>query len=137
MRLSSKTKAWFDLPDDPDKARFEVLHLLSGDLEEIDDEANQEMVELEKKDDGTLSAKSVVKIKKKIKREKTVLKAVINWENVNDSDGNPLECNDANKLRVCREQSESDWLNFYKFLADSRQTLAEKVKTDEEAARGN
>lgn len=137
MRLSPLTKAWFDLPDDPDKSRFEILHLLSGDIAEIDDESNKEMVELVTAADGSLSTKAVVEIKKKIKQEKIVCKSVVGWENVLDSEGEQLECNEVNKLRVCREQSRESWISFFGFLSKSRKKLALKVNAEQEAAKGN
>ncbi len=137
MRLSKLTKAFFPLPDDPDKSSFEIKHLLSGDLAEIDDQTNREFVELVKDDSGNVSAKATIDIKKKIKNELTVCKAVTEWKNVFDDVGEPMECNKANKLRLCREVSDDEWKAFLNFITNSRKTLAQQAQKEQEEATGN
>lgn len=133
MQLSKLTKAWFEFQD----ARFEIKHLLSGTLSEIEDQATKESVELVKDIDGNLNTKAVIDMKKKVKNEMTVCEAVVNWENLNDADGSSLECNKANKLRLCRELEESDYRAFLSFIAESRSALSGQVAKQQEEAKGN
>ena len=39
MRLQKLTKAWFDMEGDPDNAKFEIKHLLNGEITEIVEQA--------------------------------------------------------------------------------------------------
>jgi hypothetical protein len=130
MQLSKLEKAWFDYPDDP--ARFEIKHLLSGDLAEIEDQAEKEMVEFTA---NGITAK--VDIKKKVRNELTVCAAVTDWSCVDDADKNLMECNPANKLRLCRELPQAEYIKFLKFIADSRDKLAKQILDQQEQAEGN
>lgn len=137
MRLSPLTKAWFNLPDDPDKARFEIKHLLSGELSKIKDKARIEAVELLRSNQGDLEQKMTVTLRQEIGEELTVCAAITNWENVFDSEGKPLDCDEQGKVRLCRELSEDDWNSFLKFIADSRKILADQMKKEKKEALGN
>ena len=130
MNLSKLEKMWFPYPDDT--ARFEIKHLLSGDLAEIEDQANREVVELTES-----GVKARIDIKKKVKNELTVCSAVVAWENVNDSDGKAMECSPANKLRLCRELPQVEYIKLLNFIFDCREKLAEQIKQQQEQAKGN
>lgn len=130
MKLSELKKAWFDYPDD--SARFEIKHLLSGELAEIEDQAEKETVEFSEKG---ITAR--VDIKKKVRNELTVCAAVTGWTDVFDADKKPMECNPANKLRLCRELPQAEYIKFLDFIAESRDKLATQIREQQEQAEGN
>lgn len=137
MQLSKIEKAWFPVPDDPDKSKFEIKNLLSGDLTYIEDQASQEVVEMVQGEDGEHTVKAKIVANKKLRNELTVCAAVTGWENVRDADGNLLEYSEENKLRFCRELPQDTWVGFLKFLNKSRAALVTQIEEQEQAARGN
>ena len=40
-RLTKKTTAWFDVPNDPDNARMEIVHLLPGEEDDLREEMKE------------------------------------------------------------------------------------------------
>jgi hypothetical protein len=137
MRLSKLEKAWFDYPDDPDNARFEIKHLLSGDLNTIQDKISKEAVEFTENDQGTVETRVQLTLRQKMGEELTVCRSIVDWENIFDPEGKPLPCTEKNKKRLCRELPEKEWQAFLKFIADSRKALSEQIEKQQEHARGN
>jgi hypothetical protein len=137
MRLQKLTKAWFDLPNDPDGAKFEIKHLLAGEIAEIIEKTHNQRFEFRKNEDGDLKPVPIIENNKTLERELTVVAVITDWENHFDENGKILDCTDENKLRTCKELSEEDFKIFLDFITDCRQKLSETVKNQAEAERKN
>ena len=135
MRLQKLSKAWFDLPDDPDHASFEIKHLLAGEISEIVEKTHKRRFEFRENDKGELKPIPILEINDLLERELTVLAVVTGWKSMLDESGKPLDCTNGNKLRSCKELSEEDYKTFMDFIADCRQKLADIVKEEIEVEK--
>ena len=137
MRLQKLSKAWFDLPDDPDNASFEIKHLLAGEIAEIVEKTHKRRFEFREDKKGKLTPVPILETNDMLERELTILAAVTDWKSMFDPEGKPLDCTNENKLRLCKELNEEDYKIFMDFITDCRQKLADIVKEETEAERKN
>ena len=96
MRIVKLNERWFDVPNDADKARIKIKHLLPGEISDIYDEVFTQEVSYKRDDDGKLEPIFSQKTDKKKDRELTLINTIVDWENFFDADGLPLECNKKN-----------------------------------------
>lgn len=132
MRVTPEQKEWRDIPDDPDKGRLCVKHLKSGEKRDIEDKIALYETMLRPDADGNLQREIRVNPAQGDKRYAWICAAVVDWENVFGVDGTPLECTDANKILVARDNDE-----FGPLVGKFRGELADKVEAAQEAARKN
>ena len=137
MKLQKIKSAWFDLPGDKDGAAFEIKHLRSGEINKITDATNKRRFEFRKDEKGELVPVPIIEIDGANERELTVVAAVTDWRWIYDHDGEPMECNELNKLRLCRELSEKDFTTFTLFVQDCRKTLSKEIAAQDEQAEKN
>lgn len=131
-RLTPPKKAWFDVPNDPDKARVEILYLKPGEERDIQDTIELYETSLKPDAEGTLQREVKINPAKGDKRYAYICAAVVNWEQIFGLDGQPMDCTDANKILLARDDD-----TFGPFVGECRTKLAEIVKTEREAARKN
>lgn len=132
MRLQKLTKAWFDFPNDPDGGKFEIKHLLAGEIAKIFEKTHKQGFDFREDANGELKPVPVFEIDNVMEKELTIVATIQNWENQFDENGEILKCNDKNKLRICREIGEEDWKTFLDFITDCRQKLSDIVKAQAE-----
>lgn len=132
MKLQKMTKAWFPYPDDPEESEFEIKHLRSGEISEITSKSYTQKFEMKENEEGDIEGTPFFEVNSKEEKEQTIVKVVTNWRNVFDVEGEKLECNKKNKLRLCRELSEEDFISFSKFIKTCREKLAEQFKEQDE-----
>jgi len=125
MRITKTIERWFDVPNDPDKARIKIKHLLQGDLADIFDEVFVQNISYKKNKEGDLEPVFSQNPGKKKDRELTLTKTIIDWENFFDKDGSPLEFNEENILRASREIE-----GFNILVTELREKLAEDIKKE-------
>lgn len=130
MKLQKLTKAWFDFPDDPDGARFEIKHLLAGEISEIVEKTHNRRFEFREDKKGKLTPIPILETNDLLERELTIIASVTAWKNMLDENGKPLDCTDENKLRLCKELNEEDFKIFLDFITDCRQKIADIVKEE-------
>ncbi len=137
MKLQKLTKAWFDLPNDPDGAKFEIKHLLAGEIAKIVEKTYKRRFEFRENEDGDLKPVPILVTNKTLEQELTVVAVITDWENHFDENGKILDCTDENKLRTCKELSEEDFKIFLDFITDCREKLSDTVKAQAETERKN
>jgi hypothetical protein len=137
MKLQKMTSGWFELPNDEDGAAFEIKHLRSGEISKITDATNKRRFEFRKGADGELEPVPILETDAAGERERVIVAAVIGWRGICDQDGEPLECTEENKLRLCRELGETDFSAVVLFVQDCRRKLAEAIKADAEETEKN
>lgn len=138
MKLQKLTSAWFTLEADPDKSSFEIKHLRSGEINQIVEKTYKQRFEF-RKDEETdeMIPVPMLEVSKLEEKSLTIIEAVLNWKNVFDEEGVPLDCTTANKERFCKELSESDFVVFSSFIQDSRKTLADQIDKENKATEKN
>ena len=132
MRITKATERWFDVPNDPDKARIKIKNLLPGEIADIFDEVFVQSINYKKNKKGKYEPVFSQVTDKKKDRELTHTQAVIDWENFFDREDKPLECNEENILRAAREIEGFDDL-----ITELRETLSEEIKQEKEDQRKN
>ena len=125
MRITKTTERWFDVPNDPDKAKIKVKHLLPGEVTDIFDEVFVQNINYKKNKKGEFEPSFSQVTDKKKDRELTITKSVIGWENFFDRDDKPLEFNTENVLRAAREIE-----GFNDLVTELREKLAEDIKQE-------
>lgn len=137
MKLQKLTKAWFDLPNDPDGAKFEIKHLLVGEIAEIVEKTYKRRFEFRENEDGDLKPVPILETNNMLEQELTIVAVITGWKNMLDENGKTLDCIDENKTRICKELGEEDFKAFLKFITDCRQKLSDTVKAQAETERKN
>ena len=132
MRITKATERWFDVPNDPDKARIKIKNLLPGEVTDIFDEVFVQNINYKKNEKGEFEPVFSQVTDKKKDRELTITKTVVDWENFFDKEDKPLEYNKENVLRAIREIE-----GFNDLITDLRETLSEEIKQEKEAQRKN
>lgn len=135
MKLQKLTKAWFDLPNDPDESSFEIKHLLAGEISEIVEKTHSRRFEFREDDKGDLKPVPILETNDLLERELTVIATVTDWTNMLDEIGKSLDCTNENKLRLCKELNEEDFKIFLDFITDCRKKLAGIVKEQTESEK--
>ena len=128
MRITKPTERWFTVPDDPDGAKVKLRQLTPGERNEIMDKAYTQEIEYEPGAAGKMVPKMKQINDRKLDREETVKKSVIDWESFFDEAGAVLPCNPENVLRAAKEID-----GFVEFVNVSRVEL-EKAINEEGAA---
>lgn len=131
-RLSGERAEWFDIPDDPDQGRVKIKHLKKGEVNDIEDQIELYQTMLRPDAEGNMQREIKINPAKGDKRYAYLCAAVIDWEKVFGADGKPMDCTDANKILLARDDE-----TFGPFVGKSRIALAELVATEREAARKN
>jgi len=132
MRITKLTERWFDVPNDPDKARIKIKNLLPGEVTDIFDEVFVQNINYKKNKKGEFEPVFSQVTDKKKDRELTLTKVIVDWENIFDREDKPLECNEENILRAAREIE-----GFNDLITELRETLSEEIKQEKEAQRKN
>jgi hypothetical protein len=102
MRIRKQTEAkWFDFIDDPDGGRVKMRQLKPSEEQSAWTEAFACLLE-ELPEADQQSAPFMARVSRKMTEINTV-KAVAEWENFFDENGEPLECNEDNILLVMHE----------------------------------
>lgn len=132
MRVTTEKTKWSDFPDDPDKGRLCIKYLKPGEKRDIEDKIALYETMLRSDADGNLRREVRVNPAQGDKRYVWICAAVVDWENVYGVDGKPLECTDANKILLARDNE-----TFGPLVGRLRSELADEVEAEQEAARKN
>lgn len=135
MKLQKLIKAWFDFPEDNDKASFEIKHLLAGEISEIVEKTHKRRFEFREDKKGKLTPIPILETNDLLERELTIVAVITTWKYMLDENGKQLDCTNENKLRLCKELNEEDYKIFIDFITDCRQKLADIVKKESEAEK--
>jgi hypothetical protein len=110
MRIQKHIEAWKRLPEDLDPDRTgEVLIRAFKDGDHRAEKAyswEQRIINSEN-EKGRID----ITINPDRQEEFRAKRRIVKWKGFYDQDGNPLECNEANKLLFSRETGFMDWLN--------------------------
>ena len=126
MRISKKVERWFPAPEDPDKSEHLIRNLLPGEEEDIYIENSSQETKYIKKGDELepeVYQKSNLNLISQIIR----VKAIADWKNMYDENGNVLKCTTENKIRALREIE-----GYKEFIDKCRAKLKADIK-DEKA----
>ena len=123
---------WFPLPNDPDKGEILVRHLKQGEVNDIEDRVSRLETVVRRDPDGVAREEMRVVYPKGEDRYLYFCAALRDWKNFFGLDGKPLECTDANKIMMARDDQE-----LVKFVGECRAALAEEAEREQEAARKN
>ena len=130
MKLQKLTKAWFDFPNDPDGASFEIKHLLAGEISEVVEKTHNRRFEFREDKNGKLTPIPILETNDLLERELTIVAVITSWKHMFDETGKSLDCTNENKLRLCKELNEEDFKIFLDFIIDCRKKLADIVKEE-------
>lgn len=125
MRITKTIERWFDVPNDPDKARIKIRNLLPGERAEIFDKVFVQNINYKKNKKGDLEPVFSQNTDKEKDRDLTLTKAVVDWENFFDKDDKSLECNEENILRASREIE-----GFNILVTELREKIDEDIKQE-------
>ena len=125
MRIFKEVVEWFDLPNDPDKARIKIKYLNAGEAQEII--AKSRKLQFDISADEAQSAHMVPD--EILLRNKTACARIVDWENFYDDKGNKLECNDRNKVWFSQQDG---FMEILKDLTEKIDKVVEKEKEKEE-----
>ena len=132
MRISKVIERWFDVPDDPDKARLKIKHLSPGEIQDIFDQIFEQKVDYKKGKKGKLEPTFSQNTNKKLDRKLTLTTAVVGWENIFGMDGKKLKFTHENVVLASREIG-----GFIELVNEFREQLAEDIKAEREEQRKN
>jgi len=127
MRIIKTTERWFDVPDDPDRGRLKIKHLTPGETSDIFDKVFTQEIRYKKGAKGKFEPAISHNTDKKLDRELTLTKSIVDWENFFDKDNNPMECTPENIIKAGREID-----GFNDLVTELRETLAEDIKKERE-----
>ena len=125
MRITKITERWFEVPNDPDKARIKIKHLLPGEVSDIFDQVFVQNVIYKKNEKEDLEPVFSQTTDKKKDRELTLTKSIIDWENFFDRDDKPLKCNEENIIRASKEIE-----GFNILITELREKLAKDIEQE-------
>ena len=129
MRIQKKIERWFEFENDPDGGKVLIEHLTDGEIRDIVAEVGQTRIEYRQGE----SEPVVVSSPNSIRREEKILcRAVKDWENHYDEDGNLMDCTDENKIRAMQRAE-----GFYESVCEFRERLAADVKKERERLEKN
>ncbi|HML56578.1 MAG TPA: hypothetical protein PKC79_20970 [Solidesulfovibrio magneticus] len=131
-RITPQKEVWRDIPNDPDKGQLKIRHLKQGEINDIEDSIERYETMLRPDAAGVVHQEVRVNPAKGDKRYAYICAAVRDWKNVYGLDGKPMECTDANKILLARDDED-----FGKVVGQFRRELAEQVAQEKEAARKN
>ncbi len=144
MRTQAEIKAWFDLPNDPDKASFEIKHLRAGETSAIVNATYKQRFEFRKpvqegQEETELEIEPILITETDNEEEKvlTLIACIPAWINVFDSEGNELPCTAENVRKLCFDLSNNDMMIFVKFVQKCRKDLAKIAIAEQEQKRKN
>lgn len=134
MRIKNVEERWFDVPNDPDKARLKVKHLTPGETQDIFDKVFVQKIDYKKGKGKKAKLEPVFsqKTDKKLDRELTLTSVVVDWENFFDKKDKPMECTPENIIKASREID-----GFNELVNDLREQLAEDIAKEKEDQLGN
>ena len=131
-RVTAPEEAWFPIPDDPDKAELKIRHLKHGEINDLEDSIARFETVLRQDGSGLQTQEMRVNRATGDKHYAYICAAVRDWKNVYGLDGQPMECTDANKILLARDDE-----NFGKLVGKFRLALSEQVAKKREDARKN
>ncbi len=145
MRVSKQITHVYPVPNDPDKAEVEIIHLLTGEVEDINEDIGAFKTVVRRHDDGTMNPELEQAPKIGNRRYLLVQKAVKSWINVRDEDGNDIPCTEESKLLVLRsnevevdrENGEKEVISFAAWVNECRSDLAKRVRESKVVAEKN
>ena len=132
MRISKVIERWFDVPDDPDKARLQIKHLLPGETQNIYDQVFEQKIDYKKGKKGKLEPTFSQNTNKKLDRKLTLTTAVVGWENMFGLDGKKLKFTPENIVLASQKID-----GFTELVNEFRETLAKDIKGEKEEQRKN
>jgi hypothetical protein len=133
MKLSKITKSTFSFLD----AKFTIGNLLSGQRSNIMDASTDTQITIEEDENGEYHPVRVIKTSKKIQDEQTVINRVKSWENIEDEEGEPMECTTENKLKLCRSLDPDTFADFLIKLGEESVKLDDSIKVQAEKKTKN
>ena len=132
MRITKNIERWFDVPNDPDKARLKIRQLTPGEQSDIIEEVYKSDIAYKKTNGGTFEPSFSQKIDRKKERELTYAKAITDWEHFFDLKDKPMKCTIDNILRASRKIE-----GFDELVTELRAKLDEDLKQEKEDQRKN
>jgi len=125
MRITKTIERWFDVPNDPDKARIKIRHLSPGERAEIFDVVFNQNISYKKNEEGGFDPVFSQDNNKKKDRELTLTKTVVGWEKFYDKKDKLLECNEKN---IILASEKIDGFNI--LVTELREKLDEDIKQE-------
>ena len=132
MRISKPKERWFQIPNDPDNGRIKIRHLTPGERQDIMDLAYVQEIEYETDDEGNMTPKLKQSTNRKLDREETLMRSVVDWEKFFDEAGKPLKCTPENIVRASREID-----GFAEHAHECRMKLEKDFEEDEKKLEKN
>lgn len=141
MRLSKKITGVFPIPNDPDKGEVTIVHLMPGEVEDIQEAMKAFETVMRRGENGNMEPEMRQNTDLGDKRYLFVVKAVSDWKNIKDADGKPMPCTEETKIEVARaaeiEKENGEVVGFGVWINECRAELAKKVRGDKEVAAKN
>ena len=103
MRIRKPIERWFPAPEDPDKAEVKIRHLTPGERQDISDQILSQDISYEQDAEGKLKPIMKSRTDSKADREKKLIARLVDWKNMFDEDGQPMECTPENIIKASRK----------------------------------
>ena len=132
MRISKVTERWFTVPNDPDKSRLKIKHLLPGEAQDIFDQVFKQKVDYQKGKEGKMEPKFSQESDPKLDRKLTFTSVVVGWENMFDDKGQKMKCTPENIERAYKEID-----GFSELVNEFKAILAADIKQEQEDQKKN
>lgn len=128
MRIFKERTEWFDIPDDPDNGRLKIKYLNEGEQQRFVAKCRKLSFIF---NETTKTSEGHMVPEETMLKEDGVDLRIVDWKNVYDENGKPLECNKANKIKV------SDLNGFSEILKDMIEKLDKVVDKERELEEKN
>lgn len=137
MRLCKRIIETYPIPNDPDDAQIDVLHLLPGEVEDLNEEVGAFKTVVRKDEEGKMSPELEQAARLGDRRYLPAVKAVARWRGFKEESGEDMACTKENVIRVAREaeisvtrdNGEIEVISFLAFVNECRADLAKRVAT--------
>jgi len=145
MRIGKKITRVFPIPNDPDKGEVTIVHLLPGEVEDLQEKMKAFETVMRRNDKGDLEPEMRQNSDLGNTRYLFVQAAVTDWKNFKFEKGEMMPCNEDTKLRVSREveievtrkDGKTEILGFPAWVNECRIELGKIVRGNKEAAEKN
>jgi hypothetical protein len=132
MRITKSVERWFVADDDPDKSEVLIRHLKKGELIDITFDSTAQVTRYVADEDKKITPETTATADPRKQQVETFCKAVKDWKNFYDEDGEPIECTKENKVRAMREID-----GLFEFVQECRERLAKDIEAESKAQEKN
>lgn len=132
MRITKPIERWFPAVDDPDESEHLIRHLTPGEEEDVYAENSSQETRYTQNDKDEIVPEIIQKSNIGSITNSTRAKAIVDWKNMFDENGDLMDCTEENKSRALREIE-----GYREFIDDCRVRLKKDIKEEKAVLEKN